>query len=470
MCLLIATALPVPAANLIWTGAVNTNWDLLTKNWLSNGVAVSYFQGFSSPDPNVTFNDIGLGSVNIAGVVQPGSMTFANNLTNYTFTSNSMTFVIGNTGITLNGKGSVTLNSPNAFTGDTIIDQGTLILGSYGGFGQVLIYNGVPPGNLVFGGLGNTTFEPNEGLANVSQTTTFNNLVLGSGANAQISSNGRGANDTGDVVFNGSITRNVGSSLFINYAIKAGTANNGVYFTNTLPWSNGLLGGGYLHTGSDWLAAQTNFNNGANGPYNYTGYSNNPAIGDWVSTNNISVSNNTASVTASSTVNTLKLSGPATVTISAGQALAIQTGGLLVSSASTGPGAINGGTLVGAPGADLIVLQNYKSSPLTIGSVIGDNGPATALTLGGLGGTLILTNNETYTGATYVNNGTLTLAGGGSISSSPLITVSAGAMIDASQLSSGTLSLASGQTLDGNGTVNGSVGRCAWWCSRAGCQ
>jgi len=238
------------------------------------------------------------------------------------------------------------------------------------------------------------------------------------------------------------------------------TANNGVYFTNTLPWTNGLLGGGYLHTGSDWLAAQTNFNNGnnpASGSYNYAGYSNNPAIGVWVSTNNISVSNNAASVTASSTVNTLKLSGPATVTISPGQILAIRTGGLLVSGAGTGTSAINGGTLVGAPGADLIVLQNYKSSPLTIGSVIADNGSATALTLGGLGGTLILTNSETYTGATYVNNGTLALAGGGSISGSPLITVSSGATIDASQLSSGMLSLVGGQTLKGNGSVNGSV-------------
>ena len=219
VCLLTATALPVPAANLIWTGAVNANWgDLTAKNWLSNGVAVTYLQG--GANPNMTFNDGGVGAVNIVVVVTAGSINFANNQTNYTFAANNATFITGSTGITLNGKGSVTLNSPNAFTGDTVINQGTLILGSYGGFGQVLLYNGVSPGNLVFGGIGNATFEPNEGLANVSQTTTFKNLVLNSGANAQINSNGRGANDMGAVVFNGSITRNVGSSLYINYVIK----------------------------------------------------------------------------------------------------------------------------------------------------------------------------------------------------------------------------------------------------------
>jgi hypothetical protein len=41
MGLLVATTRPVPAANLIWTGAVNDNWGDSSKNWLSNGVAVS---------------------------------------------------------------------------------------------------------------------------------------------------------------------------------------------------------------------------------------------------------------------------------------------------------------------------------------------------------------------------------------------------------------------------------------------
>jgi autotransporter-associated beta strand protein len=70
---------------------------------------------------------------------------------------------------------------------------------------------------------------------------------------------------------------------------------------------------------------------------------------------------------------------------------------------------------------------------------------------------LILYNNETYSGATYVNNGTLALAGNASISNSATITISSSATLDASRLSSGIFSLANGQTLNGNGTVNGWV-------------
>ncbi len=457
-------------ASLTWaaTSAANDNWDIdVTQNWKNNGAADYFFS-----DDTVIFDDTGFGTINLPGPITPGSIVFNNKNTNYVFGAGSAGLISGSGGITLNGSGTVTLNNPNSFTGNTVINNGTLILGNYGSFGDQMLYNGVAPGQLVFGP-GNGVLEENDSVINVSQLQNFSGLTLQPGANAQIFTPGRGSQDLPVITFGPGINRSVGSSLYVNFQLKANTANNGVYFTNTIPITNGLMLGGWGHDGSDWLAVATNFPNAApaSANYNYTGYSNNTAIATWLPTNNMSVSNVSFSVTTSPTINTLKLSGPATVTISSGQTLSIQTGGLLDSSASTGASTINGGTLKGASGADLIVLQNY-TSPLTIGSVIADNGTATALTLGGLGGTLTLTGTNTYTGATYINGGTLQVGSGGtsgSIAASSGIadngvlafnrsdSTSVGAISglgSVQQLGAGTLTLNANNTLKGLVTIS----------------
>jgi fibronectin-binding autotransporter adhesin len=462
--------------SIIWaaTTAANDIWNVgLTQNWKTNAIPANPDYYYSLD--NVVFDDSGFGTVTLPVVQSPSSMTFNNSKTNYAFTANNATFITGPGGLTLNGSGTVTLNNPNSFTGDVTINNGTLILGNYGGYGNVILYNGVAPGQLVMGG--NSIFEINAALASVSSAASFAGITLQPGANAQMFYPGRGSSDTPWTTIGANINRSVGSSLYMNIALRANSGQTGVYFTNTIPWTNGLLGGGWAHTGSDWLAAATNFpgNSPVSGNYNYTGYSNNTALATWVATNNISVSNSTASVTASATINTLKLSGPATVTTSSGQTLTIQTGGLLVSSAGTGPSTITGGTLKGAAGADLIVLQNLTGSgnPLTIGSVIADNGSATALTLGGLGGTLILTNNNTYTGATYINAGSLQVGAGaalGSIATSSSIIDNGGTLSfnrpdstsvgsvsgtgGITQLGTGTLTLTANNTLRGVVTIS----------------
>ena len=319
-----------------------------------------------------------------------------------------------------------------------MINSGTLIDGIYGANGSganTSIYNGVAPGQIIFGS-GNGAFAVDITVGNAAINQPLAGFSLLPGANAQITtSGGRGSSDYMEVAIGTNISRSVGSSLYVNVSggLKAGQAPNGLYFTNTITLTNGLLGG-WAHIGSDWLSPATTFGSAvpASQNYPYTGYSNNPAIAIWLPTNNISVSNSAAvSVTASAAINTLKLSRPATLTISSGFILTNLTGGLLVSSAGTGPSVITGGTIKGAAGADLIVLQNLVASPLTIGSVIADNGSPTALTLGGLGGTVILTNNNTYSGVTYINNGSLQVGAGaalGSIATSSSIIDSGGTL------------------------------------------
>lgn len=414
--ILLAASGTAAPGTIVWAGTTTQNiWDIhVTQDWKNGGSPDFFFS-----QDNVTFDDTGVGSINMQSPLTPGSVTFNNNVTNYTFAPSGGALMAGPMSLTLNGKGSVNLQNPNSYTGNTIINAGTLEVSTYGPFNVRPIYSGVTPGQVVFGGP--ASLEIGDNIANGSVTLDLGGFVLNSGANAQITSSqqqgvGRGANDLFQATVGANIVRNVGSSLYINVgASLLQRANNGIYFTNTIPWTNGLLLGGYAHVGSDWVQAATNLGAASPGQYNYTGYSNNAALAVWLPTNNMSVSNSTFADTASATINTLKLTGPSTVTVTAGQTLSIQSGGLLVSTLGVGPSVVTGGTLKGAAGQDLIVLQNLTSAPFTIGSVIADNGTATALTLGGLGGTVILTNNNTYTGTTYINAGTLQIGAGTAI-------------------------------------------------------
>ena len=115
------------------------------------------------------------------------------------------------------------------------------------------------------------------------------------------------------------------------------------------------------------------------------------------------VSASTSASVGTQTINSLKFgnSAAATVTITGGDALTIASGGVLVPSGGSAA-TITGGTLEGAAGQDLVLLQYSSGVSLTIGSVIADNGTPTGLTTGGDGPT-ILTANNTYTGPTYIN-------------------------------------------------------------------
>ena len=109
--------------------------------------------------------------------------------------------------------------------------------------------------------------------------------------------------------------------------------------------------------------------------------------------------------------------------------------------------------------------SGYSSSPTV--TLVG-GGYATAATVGAITttanvsggltkqntGTLTLTGASTYTGNTVINAGTLALGAGGSIGNSANINVTSGATFDVSAVG---IAVNSGQTLEGNGTVNGSV-------------
>lgn len=106
---------------------------------------------------------------------------------------------------------------------------------------------------------------------------------------------------------------------------------------------------------------------------------------------------------------TLTLAYPNTLNLSGtGQPFTLAAGGILAQTSAS----IVGGTLQpgsGTAGRELVVAIPVASSTLTIGSVIRDNGSdAAPLTKVGQG-SLVLTADNTYTGTTFVNAGTLSL-------------------------------------------------------------
>ena len=91
----------------------------------------------------------------------------------------------------------------------------------------------------------------------------------------------------------------------------------------------------------------------------------------------------------------------------------LTTGGILVTPSSGGALVIQNGTMVGpsTAQADMIISQNNSTFPLTISAAIVNSAVNDALTKTGVG-TLILTGNNTYSGDTVINGGTLSVTAG----------------------------------------------------------
>ena len=128
-----------------------------------------------------------------------------------------------------------------------------------------------------------------------------------------------------------------------------------------------------------------------------------------VSENGVGFSGTTPGALA---VNTIHFDADAsgTIDVEAG-GLTVTSGGIMVSSlvaTDTSLKTISGGPIM-AGGSDDLIIHQYGASPMTIASIIQDNGGNNALVKAGPG-ELILTADNTYTGGTYLNGGQLTIS------------------------------------------------------------
>ena len=309
---------------------------------------------------------------------------------------------IQNTGGTLAlcklGSGQLMLCGSNSYTGGTTIADGTLKLdfSQPGAPMTNIINNATDTSSLALGG-GTLAIQGNLGTT-TTNSQQFNGLAVNPGSSAIVLSS---TSSNPLLLSLGAINRSPGGT--VDFTLPSGTLSGSNGITTSAANTNGILGGYATVSGINWAVSYGT----ASSITAYSAYTggNLGTLGSGGSLN-VSPTGTQTAVTSAESFNTLNLSGTVGVSMTGSGSLTLLGGGLLGNTS----GSIGGGVLTGSASGELIVITPAN---LTIGSVIADNGGATALTKAGPA-TLILTGSSTFSGVTTVGAGTLQVGNGGS--------------------------------------------------------
>ena len=314
-------------------------------------------------------------------------------------------------------SGTVTLSRATSYAGDTRIDSSTLLTGT-----SNALSTGAGKGNIVFQGSGSSVLDlrgttqtvnglDDSALAGTIQSTvgTLSTLIVG---NNDTTSSYRGtiSNNTalqkigsGTLTLSGSNTYTAGTTL--NAGVLALGNANAIGTTGTVSFGGGTL----QYSGSNTTDYSARFSNAASQQY--------------------SVDTNGQNVTLASAL-----------TSTGGSFTKLGSGTLTLSGTNT----YSGGTIVS--GGSLVGTTSSLQGNITNNALVAFNQTTTGTYSGVMSGTGSFTKsgtgslkfgaNQTYTGATNVDAGTLVLAG---------------------TMASGTTTIASGATLIGSGTFSGGL-------------
>jgi autotransporter-associated beta strand protein len=300
--------------------------------------------------------------------------------------------ISGNGSLIKLGAGALTLSASNTYSGRTTVSGGTLMLD----FSAA----GAPAANIL-NKFSNVTLGGGTLLLNGNASTTNSQTLTGTVVNPGASAIQLIANPTSNPLSLalGGITRAAGG--VVDFTLPSGTQSAANGITTTTANSSGILGGWATVSGSDWAS-----NNGSGNVVPLASYT----PDTWATGNNTDVTISSAPPSGSTT-NSLRFNTPSSNTLTLSGTNVIASGGILVTS-NVGNNAqtITGGSLAGASGQDLILLQNNPAGALTIASAIVDSTTATGLTKAGPG-TLTLSGPNTYSGPTTVLGGVLSLTG-----------------------------------------------------------
>ncbi|MGB8167196.1 MAG: autotransporter-associated beta strand repeat-containing protein [Chthoniobacteraceae bacterium] len=371
-------------------------------------------------------------------------------LTSSTGTSSSFGGTISNTiNLVKTGNSTLTLTSPNTYTGTTTIRGGGISLrdkGTLSGTSSVeVIYGALTIDQTQLNPLvdlnplrlpqtvpitlhgGTLTYTAGGSMAGAA---AFDDITVEAGANVITAGVTQNAGSTATVTI-GNLTRVPDTFGTVNFNAGGGTlANTGLNNPhlllstldgNPITTVNDLIGAWAVVTGSDFASARTSGGGFEIGAVGNTGAGFN-AYGSTDITTATALQNvndgANRTLTASKTINTLRVAPNAanTLTLNSGVVLTLGAGGLLTNNNNTyqiipESGAAVIPQITAGSGADGNLYLFINQNTTTIGAKI-TNGVDSPLGLNVIksgGGALTLTAANSYLGTTIVNQGTLTL-------------------------------------------------------------
>lgn len=254
---------------LLWSGSPTNSWDLSGSNvWRAVGsnTPANYSDGNQTFFDDTALNFV----VQLPTAVSPNGVVVSNIANSYTFDGNGK--ITGPGGLVKQGGGKLFLNTTNDYTGDTVISQGMVILGSSraipggGSTGSVIVngqlaLNGF--GCMVNNLSGTGVIDDNAGGGAVTlgvnemTNTTFSGVLKNSAGSLGLNVSGGGTFTlTGNNVCGGDCTVSNGA-LAVNGSLTTGDLK---------VLANSRLGGTGSITGPVSLAANCTLELAANAP------------------------------------------------------------------------------------------------------------------------------------------------------------------------------------------------------------
>ncbi|WP_167467272.1 autotransporter-associated beta strand repeat-containing protein [Buttiauxella warmboldiae] len=334
--------------------------------------------------------------------------------------------ISGSGGLQQNGTGTTILTADNSYTGATTINSGTLQLGNGSTSGSVsgdITNDGVLAVNrsndvLLKGVIsGSGDFEQNgKGITALSADNTFTGSVTVNDGTLQLGNGGTGGSVTSDITNNATLALNRSDTVTLDNIISgSGVVEHNGTGTTILTGANSWSGGTELNRGTLRIDENDNLGDSA-GQLSFNG-------GSLATTSSFTLDRTVNIFSANGEINTSSgtvltqdrgISGSGAL-IKSGRGTLTLTG----ANSWSGGTAINEGTLqIGDGGTTGNITGNIinnaalavnRSDSLTLGGIISGSGE---LQQNGTG-TTILTADNSYTGATTINAGTLQLGNGG---------------------------------------------------------
>lgn len=369
-------------------------------------------------------NNTGDNTFTIDGFTGTGTTTFSGSIQD---ASGYKLFIVKT------GLNTQVLTGASNYSGTTAVNGGTLRLDfSAAGAPTANILNNTANGSALVLGGGKLDIV---GAAGATNSQQFSELTVNAG-NSSIALAAGSGGGVPTLTLGTVLTRNTGGTLDVTDA-----AGGNVTTAAATTLTNGVLGASASNptafatvNGTDWATY-------AGGIKALSSYSTGNA--NYTTTSNVDVTNGDAPASGV-TVNSLRFNSASTALTLAGTNT-INTGGILVTSAATGA-SITGGTLKSNTGNELVIINNGQ---LTVGSVLANGAGASALTLSG-SGTTTLNGNNTFTGSTYINSGTVVAGHANAFGTAGTVNLNGGTLQSGSALTIGRA-----VTLNRNSTIGG---------------